>query len=287
MKLGKRRILQLAIVGLGLPLLFAFQNCANQQLSFDTVEDASNNGNGGNGGANLTDGNGVIAAAPATPPQNCSTVLQQSTFPAKLIFIVDVSGSNTGGNGTDPNKTYRAGSINDFFLNHKTKMNFHWAFSTFAGTSASALIGTGTNPQLGDDLAMETAIATFMTVPDNGNTPYQQAIEQARQTIVNDPNNSMDSKYIVVFLSDGQPNPTRSDAQLKGYVQNLLAAAPGQVTFNTIYYGNLNNAAGNRMYMMALEGGGQFLDVNLNPQGKSFPISNVVTIAGVVCPPSQ
>lgn len=295
----RTRLVQVGIAAVSIVALLAFQNCSNKNFGAEVGSNNTAGNPGGGGGGGGADGNGVIPLAPPTPPYNCVTVLQNSTFPAKLIFIVDISGSNANNPGTDPNKAYRGGSIQAFFNNFSTKPNFHWGFSTFAGSSATALIGVpqGTlanspkSPTISSNPSdMQAAINAFNGVQDNGNTPYQQAVAQAKQTILNDNPNSAanaNAKYMIVFMSDGRPNPDRTDAQLQGYVQDALSAAPGKVSFNSIYYGSQDNDAGNRMYKMAQAGGGQFLDVNLNPQGKSFPISNVVQVPGVSCPPTQ
>lgn len=288
----RTRLVQVGIAVCSVVAMVAFQNCSNKNFGASAIP--SNNNSQGNPNV---DGNGIIPLAPPTPPYNCVSVLQNSTFPAKLIFIVDVSGSNaSNGNqpGTDPMKNYRGGSIQSFYNTFVSKANFHWGFSTFSGNSARALIGTpiGTTAVLNPTVSanpsdMQNAITTFNTVNDNGSTPYREAIAQAKATIMNDnpssPANAT-TKYMIVFMSDGLPNPDRSETELAGYVTDALSAAPGKVSFNTIYYGTLDNDAGNRMYKMAQVGGGQFLDVNLNPQGKSFPISNVIQVPGVTCP---
>lgn len=284
LKKVRRWAIQSGLIGSAVAALVAFQNCSSKNFSADTS--ATNNVQGTPTGP--ADGNGVIPVAPVTPPYNCMSVLQSSTFPAKLIFIVDVSGSNASNPGTDPNKNFRAGSIQSFFNSFSTKANFAWGFSTFANTSATAVIKVGTSPTISTNASdMQAAINAFNAVQDNGNTPYQAAIQMAKQTILNDPAKSASSKYMIVFMSDGLPNPDRSDSALANDVTDALSAAPGQVSFNTIYYGTRDNTAGNRMYKMAQVGGGQFLDINLNPQGKSFPISNVVLIPGVSCPAAQ
>lgn len=63
----------------------------------------------------------------------------------------------------------------------------------------------------------------------------------------------------------------------------MLAAKPGQVTFNAVYYGPDNPPASGRLAMMVGEGNGIFLDTNANPTGKSFKIEDVINLPGEEC----
>lgn len=268
-----------------LPLLMIallFQNCAKTdfasvpQQSIDNVQSIDPD--------DPTNPVPPITTATPTPPilttgtVSCTNVLNQINVPVRLLFVVDTSGSNAGGNGTDPTKLYRAGSIQQFFNNYSTKINFSWGFIHFSNNQAPSLIqGFANNPSV-----MQGAINAFNAVQDNGNTPYAVALAKARDTIAAD-TRTPDTKYIVAFISDGLPDPARSDAQLAADVQAILAAAPNQVSFSTIYYGNANAVASNRLKAMATVGKGNFLDTNANPNGRSFPIESVVTVPGMVC----
>lgn len=263
-------------------LLGLFQNCSEAKFGQDSS--ASDDGNGALG----QDGNGGNYSnhlnQPNTNPNSCYTVLHQITTDVKILFVVDKSGSNTSSNeGTDPDMGLRGGSIQAFLDDLKSKPNFDWGFLYFKDSSAKALIGTDSNPTFSTPSVMQTAITKFYDTKDSGGTPYQAAFELAKKTIQNDSNVSNSPKWIVVFISDGLPNPTMNDAQLKAGVSSVTGLRPGQVTFNTIYYGPKNDSASGRLKLMAAQGGGYFLDTNSNPTAKDFLISNVVNVPGTVC----
>lgn len=277
--------LGLGITALG--LIISFQNCAEQK--FSSTGSGSGNPNDGAGGVVLgtsdDDASGVITQ---TGGPNCRDELKALTTPVKMVFIVDVSGSNAGNKGTDPNKAVRSGSIERFYNSYSAKTNFAWSFATFAGsvnTPANILISNA-NAQ-----AMQSAIVTFNSMSDGGETPYVSALNAAQQIISGDTARAPNSKYIVVFLSDGMPNPAVDDATLNSKVSAIVGAAAstgagvnaGQVSFNTVYYGDANQAAHDRLQMMAATGGGNFLDTNANPTGNAFLISDLVIVPGIVC----
>ncbi|MBX3021048.1 MAG: VWA domain-containing protein [Bdellovibrionales bacterium] len=268
------RTLVILSVAMGLGL---FQNCSQAKFSAGASDQGSNGYND-----QWRDG----LDQPNLNPGSCYNVLHQLATDAKVVFVVDNSGSNTS---TDPMKTMRAGSIEAFFNDFKSKQNFWYGFITFKGVGASALINNGNSsqPTITNLLPpMQSAIATFKAAADNGNTPYKAATDMAMLALQNDTNVNANTKWIVVFLSDGQPTPMRTDEQLKADVEGLLAVKPGKVSFNTIYYGSADLEATERLRMMAQVGGGKFLDTNANPSGKSFLISNVINVPGMpACQP--
>src|SRR5665213_2237055 len=128
---------------------------------------------------------------------------------------------------------------------------------------------------------MQTALNTFMTMVDTDNTPYMAALNTATMDIANDPDlhSTSHPQYIVVFMSDGQPDgagdtPDAITAQVKTLV-NLL---PGKITFNTVYYGNGDAMAAGILQGMAQNGNGNFLNTSLNPTGLDFKISDLVNV---------
>jgi len=277
----RTKMLQLAVMGSVLLGLGLFQNCSG--VGFSAGQDNSSNnglGNGGNATGNLTQ-------------NSCNNnQLQQSTTPIKIILVVDVSGSNQGdasSPGTDPGKVARAGSIQAFFNDYGAKANFNWAFITFQNASASAILNNAgnnqqpeftSNPQL-----MQAAITYFENnVPDNGQTPYKAAIQMATGLIQNDGADTAQTKYIVVFLSDGMPTDYQSDSQIYSDVTALVNLKPGRISFNTVFYGQPDPSASSRLNMMANAGSGQFLDTNATGN-KDFLINNVVTVPGSQCTP--
>lgn len=248
-----------------LTLLLAFQNCSKNNFSAGTGSDSTA------GGA-----------------QQCQTVLQNLTVPVKVLFVVDTSGSNAasaGYPGSDANKLMRGGSIQQFFTTYGQKTNFNWGFIVFQGATASALIGYSSLQPAFTALpnVMQTAINNFYGIADYDKTPYESALQLTYTTIANDTGRASNTKYIVVFLSDGIPDPAVADLTLSSEIQSILNLSPGQISFNTIYYGLADVDASNRLRMMASAGQGQFLDTNANPTGKSFAIQDVINVPGVVC----
>lgn len=236
-----------------------------------------------------TTGGGTTGGG-TTGGTTCSEVLQNITVPVKLLFVVDTSGSNLTGDfgsniGTDPSKAVRAGSIQEFFNNYGAKPNFSWSMITFSNYSANSLINSNLgipyiSPSASD---MQNAITQFLGMTDGGNTPYDSALSLVASEISNDTMTDSRTKYIVVFMSDGMPNPANTDTHFFSAVQNIVGLVPGQVSFSTVYYGSVNPSASSLMQGMADIGGGNFLNTNTNPTGKYFQISDIVTVPGVVC----
>ncbi len=269
----KKTGLSLAALG----LIVSFQNCAEQKFSSGGGGSANSVGGPVNLGNSDDDASGVLTQ---TGGPNCRDELKALTTPVRMVFVVDVSGSNSGNNGTDPQKAVRAGSIQRFYNSYAAKSNFSWTFITFANSSANTLIANA------NSAAMQGAINNFNGINDNGNTPYVAALDKTEESIVNDSARPVGVKYIVVFFSDGMPNPSVNNSVLSAGVTDIKKAsglANDPVSFNTVYYGQNNQGAHDRLQMMAQVGGGNFLDTNVNPTGNAFLISDLVIVPGVVC----
>lgn len=255
--------------------LFTIVNCSNQKLS------AGGAGSNGTNGENGDDANGTIN-------QPCADDLQKITIPVKFLFIVDVSGSNTSNStgyvGTDTGKVKRAGALQNLKNQYAAKTNFHYGFTYFSGSTSSALIGYDLNTPAfaNSSVVLQQAIDTFKTIPDSGETPYIAALDLGAKALDLDTNRTAQTKWVVVFISDGMPNPHVDDVTLATKVQTLVNKIPGQVTFNAIYYGNADPNAAARLTYMTQAGGGKFLDANTST-GISFQITDVVTIPGTGC----
>ncbi len=225
------------------------------------------------------------------PVQTPGCTLTNVTIPVKIMFVVDTSGSNnswtqnSGTNGctapnnvgcappTDPNKTFRGGSISDFYTKYKAKTNFSWGFETFSNVSATAYIGTNADPTFSDSTAMGAALNYFETQEvDNDATPYLAAIEEVKTAIANDPGVSMSGKsaplYYVIFMSDGYPTDALNGdgsvdtASLNAAIQSVEALAPGRVAFSTVYYGTINDPVASGVLKGMASGGGVFVNVD-------------------------
>lgn len=221
----------------------------------------------------------------------CTTTLETTTIPTKMLFIVDTSGSNQSSSNctrtetscTDRNKVMRAGSIQTFFNRYGSITHFNWGFLTFQGTSATALINNGNvnSPKFSNAAAMQSAINYFKNnIRDTDSTPYGAALNMANLAITTDPdrNSASQPQYIVVFMSDGMPTDVTSTTSLNNRVRDLVGLLPGRISFNTIYYGGNNQQAADLMQGMANTGSGKFLNTNTNPTGLDFEIRNVINV---------
>jgi hypothetical protein len=246
-----------------------------------TASSSTGGGTQGGPGGPGDEGDGTIK-------QPCTGSLQQTTIPIKLLFVMDTSGSNAsnasiGYTGTDNNKVVRGQSLQTFFNTYKNKTNFSWAINVFAGNSSSTLIGSASNqPAFTTNPAvMQSAINNFMGITDGGETPYMAALNLAKTALNNDNVRTAQTKWAVVFISDGRPNPDVDQNTLNAKVAEIIGVIPGQATFNTVYYGTPDATAVSRLQGMATAGGGKFL--NTNNSGATFPIEDVITVPGV-CP---
>ncbi len=216
---------------------------------------------------------------------------------AKILFVVDTSGSNASsgatiiingvvqGSGTDPNNIYRLGSINTFFNQYSSKTNFYWGLITFNTAIVDYVKQVGSASSFtGTKNVMQNAITAYSNGETaNSGTMYTFALNAAKQAIINDPDNTSVNrakglKYYVILMSDGAPsdlgNPP-DPANATPYVSALLAAAPNAVTLDTVLYGNQNAdpAPVQMLSGIATEGNGIFTNsTNLN----TININNLV-----------
>lgn len=281
----------LAIV---LTMLFGMLQISCSNKSFNAVStdgpaisgDPGGGPTGGTTGTGGTLGTGGTISTGGTIGQDCHPILTTLNVPIKLLFVVDISGSNLeaddGSPGSDPNKNFRGGSITQFFADYVRYSNFYWGFITFNNSSTRSLISPAFS---NNGYSMQNAINAFYNTPDIGTTPFVPAIQAAKNAIASDTTRTANTKYIVVFLSDGLPVPDVNTSTLVSEVQKVVNTVPGQVTFNTIYYGIYNPTASSRLSSMANAGGGLFLDTNANPSGRDFQIDHVINVPGVECNP--
>ena len=237
----------------------------------------------------------VVTPPPTpVPPPVCTPEVIH--IPTKVLFIVDKSSSNQGfwftnifgstySPGTDDNKVMRAGVISTFLEHHQSNANFSWGFITFSGETAKNLIPGLPKNQIftKDPTKMAGAIHEFQRKSDQGDTPYLAALSLAYKGLAADPDLKTADKinYIVVFLSDGVPTDYAADIsgqkKLMADLGKLVKLSP-KISFNTVYYGSKNDIASHRLKQMSVLGKGQFLDTNLNPNGKDFQIDDIIKI---------
>lgn len=181
----------------------------------------------------------------------------------KILFVVDKSGSNAT---TDPSGMYRVGTIAAFYDLHKNNQFTKWGLISFQGAGATPEIldDSGLSGGFSNNVNVVSAAIQTLSANNNGGTPYQAAIAAAASAITSDVARSSNerSRYVVVFISDGEPSPAVTDAILQTDVTNLVAL--GDLTFHTVYYGPLNAAASSRLLRMANWGRGKFLDTNVS-----------------------
>ncbi|MGE0631271.1 MAG: Ig-like domain repeat protein [Pseudobdellovibrionaceae bacterium] len=229
--------------------------------------------------------------------QTCTTSFADITDPVKVVFIVDASASNgqigcnkSGNNCTDPGKVMRVGSIEAFANTYGSRPNFSWGLSYFKGSSATALIKSGSQPTFANHATLTTQLNYFKnSVSDSGVTPYVAALNKAYDTIDKDPaKDSSTNKpmYIVVFISDGRPNgeyPAPTEASLRAQVKSILDLSPGRISLSTVYYGPTTESASDLLGAMADTGKGKLLDTNVNPTGVTEIIDSVIKIPVQTC----
>lgn len=259
-------------------LVLGFATTACSEKNFSAVEGSEDT----LGGITPAGGNGDILA-------NCADVLRQVTVPVKVLFVVDASGSNVPnikGPATDPDKSLRGTAIQSFFDAYKALTNFAWGFLVFQDERSYSILNAGMGKTFSTSATqMQSAVDMFYSsVVDEKGTPYLAALERASRSIRDDLDRTPETKYIVAFISDGIPDPEVAVDTLKEAVGGLMNLVPGQISFNTVYYGPQNPAAVERLSEMAKTGQGRFLDANQG-SGVKLDIQSVVTVPGTNCAP--
>jgi hypothetical protein len=261
---------------------------------------------------------------PSTPP-SCTVTYDEVTTPVKVIFLVDKSGSNkddsntsAANDGTDPNKTWRTNSINNLrnslslalfsfnitlFRANDTNINDGYRYGGAGGTVTKSLINGFSN----DNNVFSSALNAMVADADQGKTPYKGALAKAHDIILADIANDTVSKYSVILITDGYPDPNlvtktdcgshacsptngadadvpRSIDKAREFVKSVVDIAPARVNVNTVYY----YSAGNRGTMpvsiltgMAEEGKGVFIEAASN---QTIDFQNVIRVPANTCP---
>jgi hypothetical protein len=263
---------------------------------------------GGNGGLSVP-GGGTVASGGSSPGGTGGSTgtgvtttgggnttchnFNAVTGKLKILAVVDVSGSAVY---TDPNKGFRDQILTNFLTAYSAKTNFNWDLMTFAGTTASSLINSGSSqsPLFGTAAQMQTAIGQFEMIADYDNTPYQAALNLVTTAIQNDADfkaNPALVNFSVVFMSDGMPTDMGSPVDtgaLQAAIQGIVNISPNHITFSTIYYDlstdptEISADAIPMLQAMAVAGGGQF--ANTLAEGSSIGLGDVATIPGAICP---
>ncbi len=182
----------------------------------------------------------------------------------KLIymFIIDVSGSNKS-SGTDSNGM-RIQRAMQFLSDNRNDSSVGWSLLGFDGSTHN-YVG---DPEYGDVTfdpnRMQSALDAMIGNHARGGTKFKTALEGAESVIETHialPERNSD-KFMVFFLSDGQPSDISSPSGVHGPVQSLLETHPGKVKLSSAFYGGFGSGARRIVEEMAKVGGGEFKNWN-------------------------
>lgn len=190
---------------------------------------------------------------------------------AKILFVVDTSGSNVSGNGgagTDPGKALRYGSMLEFVQRMSASESgryISWGLITFNNGNAISYVGDENRYFSNDISEMEIALENFRNAGDSGSTPYVAALEKTHIAISTDLANEEDliPNYNVIFISDGFPMPVdqNPDSTIYALSEQISNLVQGNVHLSTVYYGPEDAGAIARLQEMARLGSGEFQQV--------------------------
>ena len=236
-----------------------------------------------------------VSSLSANFPQVCAQPPTTQTSVTKVLFLVDMSGSNQSGNngdgvGTDPDKSFRFGSISNFVQANIANKNIYYGFIAFQGAGGVALINDGSTADAtftNDPNVMMAALTQFQGLTDSGATPYKAALAMANTSIALDRVTAKAANvtpyYAVVMLSDGVPSDYSSpinDAAIDADVASLIVTG-GEATLSTVYYGpavtTLDMDAASRLQRMAVDGGGGFSNTNVD--GRNVPLTDIIAFS--------
>ncbi len=226
----------------------------------------------------------------------CVDTLEETTAKLKIFFMLDVSGSTFGNDGTDPARTFRSGTIQSFIDRFASKPNLSYGLGLFSDSdkgfiydSPSDTFKANVSNPFGGAAMLSSGLALFkrQTYDLQGRTDYRAAFSAMERAIITDENafpNIYD--YVVVFMSDGKPNPAETDAGLVDIVQDLAQAVKNRgsdVTVSSVYFGpRTDTEAIDNVKLVAREGKGQFVDTN-TLGGADLSIADIVTIPTQSC----
>ena len=210
----------------------------------------------------------------------CITDPVKESGSTKMIFVVDVSGSN-GQNDADGSK--RADSIDKFVRTLSVEGSYQYGLITFAGGSTSVIKDNDGNPGFTYDLnEFYKATQTIRDNPAGGGTNYLPAIAMTKRAIKNDINRFPDerSSYVVFFISDGRPNDKGSISKIVDLIGDVDITIDGRkIYLSAAFYGGESRDAINRLEEMAKEGGGGFVNFE---NGETWDLSQLIVQPDVV-----
>lgn len=211
---------------------------------------------------------------------------------SKVLFIIDVSGSNGAFGATDPGKTRRASAMEIFFNENQNNPFIEWGLAIFGGDvegGARHLININTlglTRNFGNGLDFQAALEEFRNTPDNNATPYVAALNRARNALDVEieyarQKNEDISSFHFIFVSDGVPAPSNqnTDNEIFSIINSMMSNSEGKLKLSTVFYnvsGPDENAT-NRLREMARLGNGRFQDAS---NGEPINIRDLI-VSGV------
>jgi len=275
--MGRKKISKIFYKKIGLAiaflfLIFNFQNCSKNALH---LQDVSADFASESESANPQVG--------SDNKKECHIDYTLKSRDVKILFLTDTSGSNVDhirGSihypGTDKNKHWRQETFKSFVNKYSLKDNFQFGFLHFQNFNAKALLVDSWDRgvfSIQSLLVSKTIDETFLKLVDQGNTPYEKALNLASEMITLDQkqNPSKEVVYVLVMISDGEPSDQKyleeknGILNLRNDVKNLVNLLPGQIYLNTVFYFNLESSfkiSNIFLKAMAEEGGGQYREAN-------------------------
>lgn len=182
----------------------------------------------------------------------------------KILFVLDISGSNANASGgrdaTDPTRSRRYDSLIKWIDKRAGSPNEFYTLIEFSGDStitAPDLVNYDPDyaPFTNDKAHFGNVVNTQKgSTSDNGATPYKAALNTVINTIKGDAKKAKEradkgepavqSTYVVIYLSDGVPTDSQQP-EIISLVENDLMTLPkdptfgsfiNQITLNTGYY---------------------------------------------------
>jgi hypothetical protein len=212
---------------------------------------------------------------------------------SKILFIIDVSGSNVSGNNgdpSDPQKARRLGAMETFFNLNRQDPFIEWGLSIFGGDVPGAsrhLVqkqepGFDKTRNFGKPEDFNQALNIFRNNADNNGTPYEAALNVAKNALETELDwakfkNEDISSFHFVFISDGRPAPFGPDVDRSIYqlVQTMVKMSEGRLKLSTVYY-NVTGPDPDAIYRleeMARLGNGRFQDAS---RGEAINIQDLI-----------
>jgi hypothetical protein len=199
--------------------------------------------------------------------QFCTEDPATIVYPLKVWFVIDDSGSMTM---NDPNQKRYTG-VMDLATRLNSPGKVFFGGEVFSGQQTRRF----SNGRFLDDVTVFNSQVAAVANPGAGQTPYLGALNltlsELTADIMESAGNARRTRYVIIFLSDGQPTDSQPPDDLAAEAQIMaLKDKCGGITINTVFLGGEIAAAGLLM-QMATAGEGIF---------KSFPNGDALDYTG-------